>query len=411
MGSTGRGLLLELGVPFRQVDGQLLTESQAYNGLRHWCRHFKGVTVCAPVLPADFEIPSSVVWVSPQALIDSGDLTLVALPWAYSLLAYLRQRGAVRRLFARLIPEHRYLCFSSHGAYGCWGNDAGALATQQGRRHAVWFDWVVHRVAWSPNASWRHRVKALLLSPYVRWQTRRNIRHSDLGLFHGRTVYEAYRGWASNPQVVHNIHVSPAEAIDEATLAAKLAQQADPQRPLRIGYVGRVHPMKGPQAWIQAICGAAERLGPGRIRATWLGDGPLLDSCREQVREAGREEVISFPGFVADRSLLLGFLRQMDLLVFCHLTPESPRCLPEAMISGTALVGFDSAYAQDLAGELGGVRTVALGDVAALSDAIVALALDRPTLSRLCAEAALARQTFTDEAVFAHRSALIQQHT
>ena len=42
---------------------------------------------------------------------------------------------------------------------------------------------------------------------------------------------------------------------------------------------------------------------------------------------------VALPGFIRDRSAILKVLREAQVFVFCHKTPESPRNLIEALVS------------------------------------------------------------------------------
>lgn len=60
--------------------------------------------------------------------------------------------------------------------------------------------------------------------------------------------------------------------------------------------VGHVVPYKNPDTWINAaILVKKNHLGLD-VRFTWVGDGQLLDECREKVRQLGAESFISFVG-------------------------------------------------------------------------------------------------------------------
>jgi colanic acid/amylovoran biosynthesis glycosyltransferase len=96
--------------------------------------------------------------------------------------------------------------------------------------------------------------------------------------------------------------------------------------------------------------------------------------------------------------------------VFCHVTPESPRCLLEALMSAVPLVGYWSAFAQDLVATEGGGEFVPIGDTEALAQAIARQALDAPLRRRNTEAARRSGLHFSDEAVFAHRSELIKAH-
>jgi glycosyltransferase involved in cell wall biosynthesis len=405
---TEKSLLLELGVPFRRGAGGLLVEAQALNGLRLWSQHFDRVTVCAAEMPADMPDGSTTVWADPAELLAQGRVILEALPWGYRPADHFRFRDEVKRRFAALVPAHRYLCFSNLGAFGAWGNLAAAEARRRAQPYSLWFDWVLHEMPAASGRGVMQAVKGRVLSAITKHETYKAVRACSLGLFHGQTVYDAYSPLCKQPALVHDIHVHPEDAIGDAALAAKVEATLS-EATLRVGYVGRVHPMKAPFQWIDAVAQAVGAVGPGRIAATWLGDGPLLDEARERVRGLGLESSIRFAGFVSDRAVLLSFLREQNVLAFCHITPESPRCLIEALISGTPLVGYESAYARELVADRGGAALSPVGDAQALARSLIALATDRQALRQLTVQAATARSIYNDEAVFEHRSELIKR--
>jgi len=96
--------------------------------------------------------------------------------------------------------------------------------------------------------------------------------------------------------------------------------------------------------------------------------------------------------------------------VFTHVTPESPRNLIEALISGTPILGYHSNYAADLIASSGGGSLVPLGKFQALGELIADLAKDRSRLAELSQQAARSGSRFSDTVVFAERSALVQQY-
>jgi glycosyltransferase involved in cell wall biosynthesis len=95
---------------------------------------------------------------------------------------------------------------------------------------------------------------------------------------------------------------------------------------------------------------------------------------------------------------------------FAHLTPESPRCLIESLLSGTPIVGYDNAFARDLLDGHGGGLLVPLGDWKKLGEAIATLAKDRGALSKMIREAGANGARFNDDTVFRERSALIKKY-
>jgi glycosyltransferase involved in cell wall biosynthesis len=399
-------LLLEVPVPFRMRDGQVLMELQAYQGLIRWLENFKSVSVCAPV-KSEHAIPSSMSWAPLADLLESGRLTIHLLPWSYHPFDHLREVRRVRRMFRELIPNHQYLCFSNLGVFGAWGRVAAEEAHRLRRPYAIWLDWVLHQMPVKHESNPLKKVWRRFELEMLRWTSFRDLRRSGLGLFHGRSVYEAYAPLVKVPKLVHDIHLGEKDIIGEDALEARLARAADK---VSILYVGRVHQMKGPVLWLKCLEELMKTAIPGGpvVEATWVGDGPMLQELRSLVEERGLASSVFFPGGEMDRDKVLDTFRAADLFVFCHLTPESPRCLIEALMSGLPLLGFDSAYAGDLISEGGGV-TVPIGDVEGLANLVRTYTNDRDARREISRAALRAGQRFSEEAVFKHRAELIKE--
>jgi colanic acid/amylovoran biosynthesis glycosyltransferase len=111
-----------------------------------------------------------------------------------------------------------------------------------------------------------------------------------------------------------------------------------------------------------------------------------------------------------DRVKLLELLRAADMMLFCHLTPESPRCLIESLLSGTPIVGYASAYPEDLIAVNGGGVLTSMSPVA-LSAELIRLASDGALLAALFERAARDGHDMNDEAVFDHRVELMKRYT
>jgi glycosyltransferase involved in cell wall biosynthesis len=273
----------------------------------------------------------------------------------------------------------------------------------------VWTDRVESEVTRAYAAStgpWRARLRARLTHRPMAMLERAVVRRAPLGLFHGRETFEAYAPFSPNPQVVHDIHLKRADHLPPAGVAAKVAGAG--AGPLRLAYVGRAEPMKGPGDWMRTLVALAAR--GVEFRATWLGAGSELGAMRAEVAAAGLADRIALPGHVEDRARVLDLLRESHAFLFCHLTPESPRCLIEALASAAPIVGYDGAFARDLVAGHGGGLLVPRGDAEGLAAQLAALAADRPRLSDLIARAARDGAPFDDEAVFRHRSELIRRH-
>jgi glycosyltransferase involved in cell wall biosynthesis len=408
--TTGGQMYLVLPVPFRVTDGRVFVEAQAGNGLDRWAEHFSRVVLAAPVLPeARAEKETGVVWRPVDSLEHRERIVCQTLPYAYTPRPFFGQLGAVRRMMRASIAQSQHLQFGIGGLLGDWAAVAALEAIRQGRRYAIHTDRVEHEVLLKTSAgmSRLRRMRAVVEAPLMQRYHRHVIERCSLGLWHGDDCYRAYSPWCGENHLIHDIHTKEADLIDEATLAVKLERVLRGDV-LELCYAGRMDPMKAPLEWVQAIA-AARDLGVS-LRATWYGEGPLLDAAKAEATRLKLNDVVTFPGFVANRGLLLERLRAADAMVFTHVTPESPRILLETLVSGTPMLGYDSAYPRDLLAERGGGELVALHDVGGLGRLIADVAKDRTRLARMIEQAARNGRRFTDKAVFAERSELIQRY-
>jgi colanic acid/amylovoran biosynthesis glycosyltransferase len=403
-------LLLDLPLPFKKSVEGYLVEKQALNGLRCWTDNFEKITVCAPVEDAtNPSSSSSIVWADPRELLTSRNIVLEPLPMGYHPRDFLKHKKWVYDRFSTLIDEHEYLCFSNIGGIGSWGNFGVDIAIKRNKKYALWFDWVLDQMPSDKSQSLIGNLKKLLDRKYANYRTYHAIDRCDLGLFHGKTVYDAYAPHSKNAQLVHDIHLGERDAITDKQLSEKMSA-AQKRTNIKIGYLGRAHPMKAPDDWIEIISQVAKQLGKENVEAVWLGDGPLLEKSRSQVEARSLNDVIKFSGFVSDRNEILNFLQKIDIFLFCHVTPESPRCLIEALISGTPIIGYESAYAADLVGDRGGAFLSKISDIETLVDYICSLAKDKKQLVSLIQQASQNRYIYNDNAVFKHRSELIKTY-
>lgn len=402
-------ILLDLPVPFRNSGGEIHAESQALNGIRNWLNNFDAVTVCAPLIPESM-VNNSVVWDKIDFRENAGRLRLVQLPWGYHPVDHFRYVGRVRDIYTDLVDSHRYLCFSNLGYFGAWGSLAADIAFKRGRKYSVWLDWVLHEM---PRRTSFSRIRKIL-NDYA-WRKMRDssiksIKNCSLGLFHGRSVYEGYYGFCSNSHLVHDIHLGVEDIIKSVELTERFDKPKN--SPFSIVYVGRVHPMKGPLDWLDIVHSFIEGSSRERIiNATWFGDGPLLEQCRKEVVNRKLEDKVFFPGQINDRDQLLSLMRCADVFLQCHLTPESPRCLIEALMSGLPIVGYDSPYVRDLvsADARAGLFSDA-GDINGGVENLRQVISKSSFLEEMALAAFQCGSGFSDTAVFKHRSDLIKRY-
>lgn len=408
--SSIEGMYLVLPVPFRLIDGRLHAETQAANGLDRWAEGFEHLTVAAPVVPEEQVASlSGFVWRDLATIEHRARITVQPLPWAYSPLTFARAWKPVRSEMAANIARAKHLQFAIGGLVGDWAAVAALEAIRQHRRYAIHTDRVEHEVLreTSSKQSGLGRFRKLAIElPLMERYHRHVIERCSLGLWHGDDCYRAYSPWCKENHLIHDVHTKQSDLIDDATLAQK-TDEAMRSEELRVCYTGRLDPMKAPLEWLRAIA-AARDLG-ARLKAIWFGEGSLLDEAKAESTRLNLDGIVSFPGFVASREELLGHVRSSHALVFTHVTPESPRNLIEALVSGTPILGYDNAYAVNLLEGEGGGGLVPLHDSNALGRLIAELASDRQRLVSLIEEAARNGRRFTDASVFQHRVELIKQ--
>ncbi|MFM7423667.1 MAG: glycosyltransferase [Elainella sp.] len=403
-------MLLVLHAPFRLRDGQIWWDSQACNGAEQWADSFGFVIVAAPVIPEALAVQNTTtVWRNTTTLDCPERFEFVPLPWAYSLPQFLQTYAQTRQQLAQLVRRCRYIQVAIGGLFGDWAAITVLEAHRQNRRCAVHADRVEHQVVLhvAQQAGWRKRLQAKAVSALMARFERHVIQRGSLGLWHGQDCYAAYSPFCATSYVIHDVHIKPENSISPEALHRKLAEVSQTSL-LRICYAGRIAPMKAPLDWVKAL-GQARSLGV-EFRATWFGDGNLKAEMQELIRELDLEDWIELYGFERDQVKLLERMRQAHLMLFTHITPESPRCLVEALASGTPIVGYASAYTEELTASLGGGTFVPLQDWQSLGQRLADLNGDRPRLMRLIRAAAANGARFNDRAVFQQRSQLIKQH-
>jgi glycosyltransferase involved in cell wall biosynthesis len=179
-------------------------------------------------------------------------------------------------------------------------------------------------------------------------------------------------------------------------------------KPLKLCYIGRAIDMKGPMDWLNAVHELIKS-GVG-VTAKWLGDGSLLEKMRATVENLGLNKYVAFPGYVSDRKEVLQTLQDSDVFLFCHKTPESPRCLVEALASGCPLVGYAGAYPQELVARYGGGGFATTGDWKGLASIVQDLDTNREKLRELVRSASISGRIYERDATMQNRIDLIDKY-
>jgi glycosyltransferase involved in cell wall biosynthesis len=399
---------LVLPVPFFLSENSLKVELQACDGLRRWRSNFESMIVAAPLADEAFLARNpGIAWVAVEEVASS--IEYVPLPMAFKLKEFAKHYRGTRALLAECIDNARYLQFAIGALVGDWGVVAAQIALRKHRRYAIHMDRVEHQLLLenSRNLTLHRRIKARVMSPLMLHWHQRLIARANLALFNGQDTMSAYGNLTVASRLVYDIHIE----VNAATIDKLSVQKQDELRrgePLRICYTGRFDKEKAPLDWIRAIAYARDK--GVKLSATWLGDGPLRKDAVSLVKQLGCSELIALPGFVKERQQVMDLVASSHIMLFTHIGPESPRCLLEALMHSTAIIGYESRYSKELVSRNGGGLHVESGNFEELGAALVKGDRDRLFLAELVGRARTDGRRFGADEVFRLRSGLIMEH-
>jgi colanic acid/amylovoran biosynthesis glycosyltransferase len=404
---TGR-LLQVLPSVISVVDNELEIEVDFCEGLRLCLDNFDQVTVACPVTT---EILDSGLRRSRRVrdLPWQNRIKIIPLPTTYHWRVFLRHYENVRRVLRAEIESADYLVFSPYTLIGDWPTVAVREAIKLHRPYVIDADVVyeeVAKVGLASSASWKRFINKNFALPLFQRSYRYCLEHSSLALLQGQDVYNAYSPFSPNPHKVYHMPVSEEDYITAAELKFKL-DGLDESRALSVCYVGRAIDMKGPMDWLKALHELKE--SGVEISATWLGDGSLLPTMLTMAEKLGMTDYVKFPGYVSNREDILRTLKTSDIFLFCHKTPESPRCLVEALASGCPLIGYGSAYPKELVAQCGGGQFAAVGDWKDLVNIVRELDQNREELRELIQSASASGRLYERDATMQHRINLTKE--
>jgi glycosyltransferase involved in cell wall biosynthesis len=117
------------------------------------------------------------------------------------------------------------------------------------------------------------------------------------------------------------------------------------QRPLAIGYIGRLNPEKGVQNFVQALPIILNERQD--LRGLIAGDGRLKDFIKETLQQKNIISRVDIPGWISHDNLP-EYLSQLRLLVIPSCTEGLPNIMLEAMACGTPVLAMPVGAVPDV---------------------------------------------------------------
>jgi len=182
---------------------------------------------------------------------------------------------------------------------------------------------------------------------------------------------------------------------DMPQIDAKLQRPLEPT--LRLAVVSRLHE-KAKRPWDYLTIAGELVKRRALFEMTIIGDGPCLQSMRQQVANGPLSECVDMPGPM-DRSEVYRQLLKRDVLVATSETEAFGLSVAEALACGCAVVSSDlpGAITSMVVNDRTGYR-VGVGDVDGFADRIAKLADDMPTARAMgLAGHELVREKYSDQ--------------
>lgn len=402
-------LLLVLPVPHYEAGGKIYFEAQASHGAEMWAGHFDSVIIASPRLSKEqAESNLSMIWMPTESIPSIHRISFIPLPQTHTPKTFMKALGDTRKKLRNLITSCKYLQFAVGGLLGDWASIAAYEARAMGRPYTVHMDWIAHNVikqTLDPSASWLEKTKRSIICELTKWWNNRAIADASAALCNGETCYDYYKTINPRSHLVYDIHVG-SESLASPQLILEKKKRVKNKDKLSLCYAGRLDPMKAPVDWLRALAHARD-LG-AEIRAAWYGVGPLKETFELEIDRLHLREIVSAPGYISDRKVMLNIIGQSDLFLITHITDESPRCVIESLMRATPVIGYSSPYASEILGNNQAGILCAKGDWQSLGKLIARIHNEKECLSDLIDSAADRGRNFTDEKVFEERAKIIK---
>jgi glycosyltransferase involved in cell wall biosynthesis len=212
--------------------------------------------------------------------------------------------------------------------------------------------------------------------PPLNWLEQRAFRHVAAAYGCSETVCEVLRakGFSKPAPVVPF-------GVDTEAFRPRPAGVEETNRPLTIGYIGRMLPGKG----LNVLAEALYKIRDEAWQLLVVGDGSEREAFEQRLRDAGLRDRAEFTGAI-DFALVPEHFQRLDIMVIPTETTKRVReqfgrVIVEAMASGVPVIGSSCGAIPEVIGDAGLVFPE--GDAAALAEALRKLLADKKLRERL----------------------------
>ncbi|HEY2980167.1 MAG TPA: glycosyltransferase [Anaerolineales bacterium] len=170
------------------------------------------------------------------------------------------------------------------------------------------------------------------------------------------------------------------DLFNDATSLQRSAMGFD-ESDILLVYAGRVAREKNVDFLLRAFAKVAAQVKNARLLIIGGGQKPIADELKAQAAELGLSERVTFVGLIAYDSLP-GYLAMCDVFVTASVSEVHPLSVIEAMAAGLPVIGIESPGVGDTVQD-GTTGFLAPDDMAAFSDKVTRLCLDRELIGRM----------------------------
>jgi glycosyltransferase involved in cell wall biosynthesis len=233
----------------------------------------------------------------------------------------------------------------------------------------------------------QYRATNWLHDPYQHFQQSLLVRVCSLVLLKGQKLASDYGGGRPHVRNFLDAAYSADHIIPADRLGKKLTDLADPNKPVKIAYVGRLVDYKGVDHMLLAL-DHAKGLGLANFHFHIIGSGEAEARLKQLMDELDLGQNVTFHGHIPFGEPLFAAMLDFHILLAAPLSEDTPRSALDAMASGQAVLAYDTYYYRELKDAGGGVDTVPWLDPQSLGRRLIEVCADRSRIAHLIANGA-----------------------